>query len=171
MGIIGNRRKKVTDLTISAEKYTRDINSSTIDIEHIIKNEGIVIEYKNLPSEISGLLTSSNNKDWIVQINKNHHKNRQRFTLAHEFAHYCLHRYSYSEFEDTTFFRANNDSIMENEANRFASELLMPEDKIRSKISAGCVNLSEMAIIFEVSILAMKYRLENLGYKIVNNEK
>jgi len=28
----------------------------------------------------------------IIGINSNHHPNRQRYTLAHELAHICLHR-------------------------------------------------------------------------------
>ncbi len=55
---------------------------------------------------------------------------------------------------------------MEYAANMFAADLLMPEDRIREEISNGTRDLSELANKFSVSIEAMKYKVESLGYII-----
>jgi Zn-dependent peptidase ImmA (M78 family) len=53
---------------------------------------------------------------------------------------------------------------VESSANRFAAELLMPESAVRSMISDKAYsNLSALATAFNVSEVAMKYRLKNLG--------
>jgi Zn-dependent peptidase ImmA (M78 family) len=72
----------------------------------------------------------------VIGVNNNHHRNRQRFTIAHEIAHYRLHHVG-KVFNDATpvFFRdttsAAGQSPQEIVANAFAAELLMPENKLR----------------------------------------
>lgn len=47
-------------------------------------------------------------------------------------------------------------------ANRFASELLMPEDRVRL-VAQALDTLADMARYFDVSTDAMVYRLRTLG--------
>ena len=69
---------------------------------------------------------------WVCTVNANHHPTRQRFTLAHELAHYILHRNKHSEFVDNTYFRSiDSENPMEYEANAFAGVLLMPESDMK----------------------------------------
>ncbi|MGY3230093.1 Zn-dependent peptidase ImmA (M78 family) [Luteibacter sp. HA06] len=62
--------------------------------------------------------------------------------------------------------RTNDPSRMEREADQFAAELLMPADDVKQKIAAGETSLSALAAQFGVSALAMKYRVQNLGYLV-----
>src|SRR5262245_20755179 len=53
--------------------------------------EWLGIEVKRLPFEddLSGILIREEGHS-VIGINKNHHLNRQRFTMAHEIGHHAL---------------------------------------------------------------------------------
>ena len=53
--------------------------------------------------------------------------------------------------------------LIEREANRFAAELLMPEDLVRAKAARLGPDRGVMAELFQVSAPAMGWRLFNLG--------
>lgn len=168
MARIGSRVKvAMASLRESANKYNNE-SKEYFDIESLIKSQGIILVYStNLPSEVSGKLDKSGN-DWIITINKKQVSQRQRFTMAHEFAHFCLHKDTANSFEDITFFRAENSSdSIEKQANNFAAELLMPESLIRKNIKNGITSVSSLSEIFGVSPLAMKFRLKSLGFSFV----
>lgn len=158
------------DSIIAKAKNDGFITQRGVDIVSIVKNEGILIQEEILPSSISGSLFKSDGR-WIIRVNKNHHIHRQRFTIAHEFAHYCLHKSDNEYFEDEIFFRDENLSSIEYAANTFAARLIMPDPLIREAISNGTVSLSSLSEKFNVSLHAMKNKVENLGYKIVNDEE
>ena len=103
---------------------------------------------------------------WIMTVNSKQHPKRQRFTLAHELAHYILHKEKNTEFQDSTFFRGNNMDSLEYMANDFAAALLMPDDKVNELIKNGIRNIGKLAERFDVSAAAMKYKVEKLGYKV-----
>lgn len=91
---------------------------------------------------------------------------RQRFTIAHELGHHALGHLTPGKREwrdpkENFFSTAYNPK--EVAANRFAAELLMPEDAIRVAISEGTKTISGLARTFHVSEVAMKFRLKNLG--------
>jgi hypothetical protein len=89
------------------------------------------VEYCNIPLKVDGIcldLKRTGKRPTII-ININQPRRRRRFTLAHELGHVLIpwHRGSlYDDFSmhdaDTLFGRWE----MEGEANRFASELLIP---------------------------------------------
>ena len=84
----------------------------------------------------------SRKKGWyIIYDNSISVLGRIRFTLAHEFGHYLLHRTMADEFEcGTNDFLISNSSI-EKEANLFASYLLMPLDDYRNQIRREKISL------------------------------
>jgi predicted transcriptional regulator len=90
---------------------------------------------------------------------------RRRFTIAHEIGHYVLHA---AGATGAVFCRVTDapeapKQLIEREANRFAAELLMPEDLVRAesvRLSSDC---AAMADLFQVSAPAMGWRLYNLG--------
>lgn len=176
MGVKGIRRKNESsplkdridgwiDFATSNQLFQRN----KLDIERLVASENIRIERVFLEPEISGTLKQVNGT-WVISVNSMHHINRQRYTIAHEFAHYCLHRDQDSTFEDITFFRDNNNTSMEYEANEFAANLLMPKQMIINRIKAGVTSLKQLAEEFGVSILAMKYQIQKLGYGLVPTE-
>ena len=129
---------------------------------------------------VSGAIYCQDNQFKIV-VNAKKPRVRQHFTLAHEFGHYYLHKEwleqnkddGFVDFVDyldsgSTLFREDipllTDEaaiIREREANNFAAEILMPEEKVRElwDVSQDIENNAE---VFQVSVSAMAIRLERL---------
>lgn len=136
-----------------------------IDLEAIYKLYNIEIIYEAMDKEISGIL-EKRRSGWIVFVNQWHHLHRQRFTLAHELAHFFLHRNIMQKFTDVSYFSRTNEkrSKMEIEADQFAANLLMPKEIFIEQIESGNNSISNLSDIFKVSMLAVKFRAKNLGY-------
>lgn len=86
-----------------------------------------------------------------IFLNQQQPADRQRFTLAHEIAHLVMHRVP--------------SHTMEDEANTFASALLMPSRDVRAELT-GRVNLERLASlkpVWRVSIQALLYRAKTCG--------
>jgi len=77
---------------------------------------------------------------------------RYRFTLAHELAHLVMHRIP-SDSDD-----------QEEEANRFASELLMPEEDIKATLLPLNVDrLARLKLRWRVSMQAILYHAKSMS--------
>lgn len=92
---------------------------------------------------------------------------RQRFTIAHEMGHVSLGHLKpgHTEYRDEArdFFSTVRDP-KEIEANKFAARLLMPAESVRTSfLKMGELSIQGMADLFDVSTVAMRYRLINLG--------
>ncbi|WP_321795314.1 ImmA/IrrE family metallo-endopeptidase [Caballeronia sp. J97] len=88
---------------------------------------------------------------------------RIRFTQAHELGHYILHRKTRTSFECTSDDMDDwqaHDRAIENEADRFAANLLMPLDDFRKQISKS-VDFDQIAVCasrYGVSLTAAALR-------------
>ena len=185
MGAIGNKPRKfrsteyfeepemLVDLDSIRNKAIEEgyVDGNRFDIENFIKKKypNIIIKREKLASDISGKLTKEDGV-WIMTVNSLHPSVRQRYTLGHEFGHYLNHRDSIKSFEDSVFFRSSQKSSMEYMADQFAARLLMPESDINALLKSGVKTVKEMAFKFDVSLEAMKYRLEQLGYGVKKND-
>lgn len=90
---------------------------------------------------------------------------RQRFTVAHEIGHLALGHLKGAKtlFRDPATNFSSASAGVEREANRFAADLLMPADVLRySVVEDGITDVAELARLFNVSQVAMRYRLQNL---------
>lgn len=89
---------------------------------------------------------------------------RQQFTVAHELAHHCLAHGERDRLAPPDFTTNPQDPI-EDAANRFAMELLMPEQVLRAFVEAGDLrSVAKLALRFGVGEQAMFHRLKELGY-------
>lgn len=177
MGVKGRRIKKnlkdeptlltgIEDI-IKKAKEEGLIDNYHTDIEKIVKQNGLIVKREEMESAKSGYLKNINGK-WVIGINSKHHSKRQRFTIAHEFAHYILHIRDSNKgyYEDNTFFRFENDSSLEYKANEFAAQILMPQELVEDAIRTKSKKITELADLFDVSVQALKFRLQDLGYNI-----
>jgi Zn-dependent peptidase ImmA (M78 family)/DNA-binding XRE family transcriptional regulator len=119
----------------------------------------------DMPVQVSGL--SYRGATSVIIINSLHTKQRRLFTLAHEFAHVLFHL-GRDKQETAVSLIASNRDPLEKEANRFASELLMPTTELEQLVKDSRealrqpVGLSMAAKIFNVSVDAMFYRLAGM---------
>lgn len=160
--------KNVEDIK-SLAKQNGCICEGKVDVRKLATSLGLNIVEECFDQNVSGklVITSDETKRSLIYVNENHSENRKRFTIAHEIAHYVLHRKDKTEFSDAIFFRRGDVDGMEYAANKFAADLLMPERNIRKLVISGIRDVSQLSEKFGVSAAAMKYRLEQLGYKLV----
>jgi hypothetical protein len=90
---------------------------------------------------------------------------RQRFTVAHELGHLMLHEPG-RHYRDTSIAMHGFSSPEERAANRFASELLMPDFMVRALVSLPSATEANLAAAFKVSKEAMGYRLADLQLNV-----
>ena len=112
---------------------------------------------------LSGKFAYEDNQP-VIRYNPHEPPNRQRFTIAHEIGHFVLgHNGVYRDPKQ--FFSIAHYDPKEAACNKFAAELLMPEEAIKLFIvTLGIDDIESLARHFQVSEVAMKYRLENLGW-------
>ncbi len=147
-----------------------------INMFHIvnqIKDLGIHLIITSLDNSQSGFIVyDENTKLFSITINANHGVKRQNFTMAHELAHYVLHKDIVMQRgqldRDSSNLYSNEDKILEREANRLAGNLLMPLQAIRDIISINNFDINnqehiqQIADIFVVSEEALKIQMRNL---------
>ena len=133
-----------------------------IDVESIL-NEYATVQYVEFPVQIDGLclgLKAVGMKPTVL-LNKHSHLTRRRFTLAHELGHVLIpwHIGSIIDEIDVTGFSDDNYYAIEVEANRFASELLMPSDWVKAQI-ISCEN--PLDALFQIFPTWQPYRCRRL---------
>ena len=115
-GTSGNRRQ------VSANR-TRGPRSNR-------SNLGLLVKKQSLGNEIAGQIVrdswrngNTGRSGFTIYINSDQHPNRQRFTLAHEIAHYILHRDLIEDgLIDDTMYRSSLSNFYETQANRMAAD-------------------------------------------------
>ncbi len=92
---------------------------------------------------LEGMLTNTNG--WHIIYNSSNTPGRINFTIAHEFGHYLLHRHILKDGikcdENALRTWGSEANNYENEANTFASYLLMPLDDFRKQIKNQRITL------------------------------
>ena len=100
-----------------------------IRISDIAKGFNLKVILTTLPAIFSGEIRpdKENPGNFLIRINREKHKNHQRFTLAHEVAHFLLHKELIKTgITDTVLYRSKLSDPIEAEANRLAADILMP---------------------------------------------
>lgn len=146
-----------------------------VPLEAIAQRLGLTLESTPLGDDISGVLVLDGERG-VIGYNATHPRVRQRFTIAHECAHFLLHARSSKLFIDKKYrvYARNEQSStgedrMEVEANQLAAALLMPEELVREEVLNVGFDLGDeraletLANEFQVSRLAMSHRLANLN--------
>lgn len=119
-------------------------------VEVIEKAGGFVVPKNFGTPRIDALSRSLPNLPRFFFINENMPGDRQRFTLAHELGHVVMHQLP--------------DKDIEQEADRFAAEFLMPKSEIKSEFSrVDLEKLAAMKSYWKVSMGALLVRARDLG--------
>jgi Zn-dependent peptidase ImmA (M78 family)/DNA-binding XRE family transcriptional regulator len=123
------------------------------NITNAIENAGgIVVHCDFGSSRLDGVSVTGDKLPPIIFVNKELLGDRLRFTLAHELGHALMHSHRPPTGEE------------EEEANRFASELLMPADAIRHQLTH--LTMERLGILkrhWRVSMSALVRRAKDLG--------
>lgn len=171
MAVLRRRAKKHVDeaeakfniSTLVKFANEQGIQTVPMDLKALIKGLGLRLKYQVMDPEVSGYLKKNDRDEWVIGVNKLHHLNRKKFTIAHEIAHYCLHSDVMDSFEDTVMFRNGDSSPYETQANQFAAELLMPKESFLDFVNNKSTNVDKIAEYFGVSSMAVRIRAKDLG--------
>lgn len=164
---------------LRAEEILRktDTYKVPVPIEVLAHRLKLTTEASALGDSVSGMLVVENDRG-AIGYNSSHARVRQRFTVAHEIAHFILHlkrnRRSQLFIDPFVIFRRDDSSATGNdrqeiEANRFGAALLMPATLVLKEIKKHGLDLDDedglvfLAKRFKVSTAAMTYRLNALG--------
>lgn len=146
------------------EILSRYHNDFPVPVGAIAKEFGIRVVKSTMPGSISGEIRDV---DGCVTIKVNRHdvKERQRFTIAHEIAHFLLHRDRLENgIKDDVLYRSRLSDELELEANRLAADIIMPYSLINkylpqfSKLKAE-ERYAKIADKAQVSLAALKVRM------------
>ncbi|WP_431126264.1 XRE family transcriptional regulator [Flagellimonas flava] len=124
------------------------------NLTNILERNGILIVKTDLFNEkTDGLSTISDRGAHIIFLNERMPNDRQRYSLAHELGHMIMH-----------FDIPSDSEKVEEEADRFASEFLMPESEIKNSLRNLNFNkLGDLKRYWKVSMRSLVRRAKDLG--------
>jgi hypothetical protein len=126
---------------------------------------GVPIKAATLGPGISGEIRPAGD-GFVIRINRHDPPKRQRFTVAHELAHFLLHRDQIGNgIEDDVLYRSSLSDWREQQANRLAADILMPSALLtEAKEAAEEKGVGDMVLylseLFGVSEAAMRIKVE-----------
>jgi predicted transcriptional regulator len=143
-----------------------------VDVYAIARDLGIEVRRRLMSADTSGLIERSPERGgpsgFAIAVNALHSPKRQRFTVAHEIAHFILHRDLIGprgEVVDDAMYRSSLSDTLERQANRLAAEILMPAQLIRELYQDGNHSPEALARDFDVSQQAMEIRMAELNLR------
>lgn len=140
------------------------------DMCNFLERNGVTVFFWDCEyDEFDGVSLITDNGNHLVIINKNMSNDRIRFSLAHELGHVVMHQ--------CVDFFIPDIRDKEKEANRFASELLMPSQAIKgSLLNLKFGSLSTLKAYWLTSMASILLKAKNLGqiddkrYIMIRNE-
>lgn len=150
-------------------KYFSVDTPDDIQIEDMAYSRGLIIFEDELASADAWLVRNPLCKKGIVRVSKNIEYGRKRFAIAHELGHWELHE-NISQFDlfcGNDFLSYRNSDI-ENEANIFASEILMPEKLFLPRCDVEKPTIAyivELSKLFKTSLTATAVKFAELSYE------
>ena len=157
------------------EILTDAMSNLPVNVEQVIEDLGI--QYFNEPMD-KGQSGATELKDgkYTIRVNSLEARQRQRFTAAHELAHYLLHREMLvkqgrlARHADSLYDEHAQKNVAvpfnphhEVEANKLAAEIIMPRQEIERLYDPTKDNFEEVAKQLGVSKSALVIRLKILG--------
>ncbi len=157
-----NRLSAMLRTVLQGDRFPVDVRQLALEYSRTCFPESPISEIQAQPLPgFEGMLAAHKTKTkWLIVYNDRLSAGRVRFTLAHEFGHYILHRERQSLFECSENDMHDWDSqerLMESEADTFASFLLMPLDDFRTQLEGQSISiplLAHCACRYGVSMMA-----------------
>lgn len=186
------RITQMLDAVWGADRFDRKpMDMASLALEYsrqIAPNEAIeVVEERDLPGCVGALVYGdAKPRRWGILYDKGQSPGRRAFTIAHEFGHYILHRHRVdADHSLANGFYCDDEAVIqrdgigiEEEADTFAADLLMPLHDMRGQLAGGSRadfdQLGKLAERYGVSLEAAIIRwleyTETRAMLIVSNE-
>ncbi len=141
------------------------IRQPPIDVRAVAAACGVLVVEWEFDEGLSGLVVDTIDGP-CIGINETHPETRKRFTLGHELGHVLLRHLDSFHIDLGTTQQdgdpPNYNWRHERAANEFSAALLMPRRMVGDAFKRRS-SVRNLARLFEVSELAMGFRLESLG--------
>jgi Zn-dependent peptidase ImmA (M78 family) len=149
------------ELAVKLLKKAR-VDRPPVDVVGLARRCGLrVVPWAAMDAPISGMLVQLEGP--LIIYNGSDVAERQRFTVAHELGHYLMNHLREFHVDLTAPVGEERPGYKRNQekaANAFAAELLMPAAWMNKQRRES---LDDLATRFEVSEIAMGYRMNSLG--------
>lgn len=165
---------KVKDVLKSVENIKR--TQGRIDIVEIANSLGIKVFETREIEQPSFIAYDPETKCYQIYLNERDAGTRQRFSIAHEIAHFLLHKDKIVSFGTVGRLCDCSLSLKEEKiADNLAGRILMPKKNIKEYMAQNGFSVNDkidkqmvqkVAKEFEVSLIAATLRLRELGYYV-----
>lgn len=165
-----NKLSSILNSVLKDDRFPVDVESLALEYSQAAVPEEPIkkIKHDSYDNFDGALLKNAEKSQWMILCNDSiRSEGRKRFTVAHELGHYMLHRLEMEQFlcssiegEKTTSSRN-----IENEADTFASYLLMPFDDCRKQITDQSFSielLMHCANRYGVSLMAAALKIKEI---------
>lgn len=169
------RRRKIEQL-VSELLQTYKVQGPPVPVKRVARSLGLEIQMQTFKKgEVSGILVREGNRA-VLGLNAADHRNRQRFTIAHEIGHFLLHEGD-RVFVDRSYNVSLRSSISslgtdleEIEANTFASLLLMPEEFLVKDLQEEEIDIDDLKGTEKLKKLVRRYRVspQAMSFRLIN---
>lgn len=150
------------------EVLDRYLAEYPVKLGQLAKELGVSIKVSSMNTGVSGQIMKEGDH-YTIRVNRHEARERQRFTIAHELAHFFLHKpiidSSPDGIKDNVLYRSGEPERIEYEANRLAADIVMPmtlvEQVLRDEFNGVVTEatIESLAARFQVSKAAMEIRL------------
>lgn len=136
-----------------------------VNLPHLARALGVQVKAATLGPGLSGEIRPTDEGRFVIRINRHDPLKRQRFTVAHELAHFLLHRDEIGNgIEDDVLYRSGLSDRREQQANRLAADILMPGGLVaEAKETAEEKGVGDVVLflaeLFAVSETAMRIKV------------
>ncbi len=168
-----NRISSMLNLVLGTDRFPVKVDQVAVEYSRQCFADSPVdkVDAQDLEGFEGMLAANKAHSKWLILYNSEvSSEGRKRFTVAHEFGHYLLHRHQQDRFQ------CGNDDIstgdgkrdIETEADLFASTLLMPLDDFRRQVLGQPISfdlLGHCADRYGVSLTAAALRWTEIAEK------
>lgn len=144
-------------------------DTTPVRLSELARELGVPVKAATLAPGISGEIRPNAGEGFIIRINRHDPSKRQRFSVAHELAHFLLHSDQIGAgISDDVLYRSSLSDRREAQANRLAADILMPDQLVRQEVEvAREKGVGDLVLFladeFAVSEAAMRIKLDQLG--------
>jgi Zn-dependent peptidase ImmA (M78 family) len=166
----------MTDI-LERAKQTLSKTGAAVDVVKLATSYGIDVYGEEREDDFSGIITyDADKKKFEIVVNSLQHPNRQRFSIAHELAHFERHKDELMAQGALTRDKhdSRTNSQMEEEADDLAGQILLPEEMVADYMAKNGLDkqsdlteafVRQMAKDFKVSPVVVSIRLKKLEYE------
>lgn len=169
-----NRISSMLNMVLGANRFPVKVDEVALEYSRQCFADSPVdkVQGEDLDGFEGMLAANKARSKWLIVYNSAvRSEGRKRFTIAHEFGHYILHRHDRDRFEcgnDDIETGGGNERDIESDADKFASTLLMPLDDFRKQVDGQPVSfdlLGHCADRYGVSLTAAALRWTEIAEK------